>query len=970
MLTMLTTISFATMASREAVGDDFIQIRTSTSPPVVEPGKPLNISVSVKSLSDHASMDVVLRYSLNGAGQSHPVVTGQKTIKLDSSGNSEPVTIDDVMPSQEGVFEFRCVLEADQQNVWTRFRRRDQPIAESQQHLISLGDTAKAIESSSMDWTTVSVIRPSESSWSVDQWLPKRATRLMPGAIGKSGELTNGKSADELTSMIDPQNVFQASLPIAKPHHPHRITIRYPALMAGQLRVDAASGENRGGLPTSFVMTRDDRAIVAEGISNAPNSEITATHWATHSFIYYPSGDDRIWLTNLSDDQKVGFESIRIEAGPERLSFASTEVARRRDVPLRISNQNWVESMTLDLDHSGLLDQFSGSTSALYKTWTAAERLSNHALANGTNGIAIPLSEPEQLDIPIRVFRRRGLRVWIAVDDMSDESNSRVKEVVRRHQNDGVIAGLIVRVGALNALETVEHSENLFSELQRSIPDDLHLLVESEETATTRDGTVNVKQFVRPSHERLSSRTDFQHALETASIATSGTNIAAVVGQTDAFGDPVVLCHQLVMDACRIIDQLDPSVLLIEIPLTTSSLNPKLANTLHAYASMPDHSRQIESADQSHSFVRLRSMESDGKTYLALFNTAPWESVVDFMSSDGSHWETVTRSGAAQTATNTPVKDGSSPGTMITLQPISGGRFRIPLSAGSVTLLRSSDANKGVESWMASIGGSSEANDNVKKRITSIVERIGVLADPQPYPGLINGGFEQFGGIGLVGWMHAQHPRDCVVIDKNECVEGRQAVMLTTDATVSARTWLVSETILPPRTGRLAVSMACRGEVKSSDSTHKLRVSIEATDGGTPIRHSQEFAVPCNGKWGARGIVLEADMINPRTTESLRVTIDSLSPGRVWIDDIQIHDYFPTAKERGEFQTQTFLAVQGLQRGNLTQSARLLNNPWSNFLLLTPTAMAETVPATTPTPDQVPGVADRMKSWLPRPLRF
>ncbi len=118
-------------------------------------------------------------------------------------------------------------------------------------------------------------------------------------------------------------------------------------------------------------------------------------------------------------------------------------------------------------------------------------------------------------------------------------------------------------------------------------------------------------------------------------------------------------------------------------------------------------------------------------------------------------------------------------------------------------------------------------------------------------------------------------------------------------------------------------------------------------------------------------MVLEVDGIEPSTVESLRLTIDSLTSGRVWVDDVRLHDWFPLTKEKKELQSLAFLAVQGLQRGNLTPSARLLQNHWARYLL--PDGDLEQPPVVidaTQTQEETPGMADRIRSWIPRPLRF
>ncbi len=260
---------------------------------------------------------------------------------------------------------------------------------------------------------------------------------------------------------------------------------------------------------------------------------------------------------------------------------------------------------------------------------------------------------------------------------------------------------------------------------------------------------------------------------------------------------------------------------------------------------------------------------------------------------------------------------------------------------------------------------------DIKDKVTAVVERIGVLSDPEPYQELSNGGFEKQGGVGIPGWMHTQHPPNAVRVDTSEAIEGNNSVLLTTDQRNTNRAWLVSETIKPPASNRLAVSLACRGELAGDQSKHRLRVSIEGTRDGQPFRQAAEFDVARDGQWQQRRVVLEASGVDPDNVESVRLTIDSLSAGRVWIDEIQLHDWFPTTQERGELQGEAFLAVQGLQRGNVTPAARLLHNYWAQYLI-EQESYREVAPVlqAAQQEEEPSGMADRIKSWLPRPLRF
>ena len=299
-----------------------------------------------------------------------------------------------------------------------------------------------------------------------------------------------------------------------------------------------------------------------------------------------------------------------------------------------------------------------------------------------------------------------------------------------------------------------------------------------------------------------------------------------------------------------------------------------------------------------------------------MISVVPWNTDVDLEMTVPTQWQVIGRG-----ETNLIDEPTQSSG---------GIRTRVTVPTGQMVVLRSKEqSNTAIRSWTTRVSGGPEAIESIKQKVTLIVERIGVLGDFSRYPSLTNGGFEQSGGMGLVGWLHAQHPPGCVQLDDQEFAEGSHSVLLTTITPAVARTWLVSETIEPPQSGRLAVSLACRAEVKSDDAPHLLRISIEATRQGDPIRFSRDLEVPSNGQWTQRDVILEADEIDTTAIESLRLTIDSLSGGRVWIDDVQLHDRFPIEKERAELQSQAFLAVQGLQRGNLLPSGRLLQNHWA-----------------------------------------
>ena len=461
----------------------------------------------------------------------------------------------------------------------------------------------------------------------------------------------------------------------------------------------------------------------------------------------------------------------------------------------------------------------------------------------------------------------------------------------------------------------------------------------------------------------LSNRIQFDRQIaysdETLTNVDPGATVCLCTVVSPQVPGPPAVHDRTAGDVSRAIDRHDPSLLMIRVPALTGGLSSRLAATLEDFTALPLKSQRVESVDPTSRTVSLKSSIVDGRLTVAIINRAPWESEVEFECSDAIAWQT-NRIDESQSQDSVVNSDGK-----ITT---------VVLPANQLVVLKSTDvAPRGwsIVSWTSRASGGAEALERIKKDVSAVVARLGMLSDPKDYPVLSNGGFEQQGGVGLVGWLHAQHPPDSVRVDQNESLEGSRSVVLTADARSASRTWLVSETFQPPSTGRLAVSLAVRGELRSDHTAHRVRVSIEGTRDNEPLRRSREFDVTCDGKWQSRKVVLEVDGIEPSAVKSLRLTIDSLSAGRIWVDDVHLHDQFPLAKERGTLQRQAFLAVQGLQRGNLTPSAQLLQNHWAKFLLTEAASRAPAVAEKTKQPpESSPGVADRIRGWLPRPLRF
>ena len=170
--------------------------------------------------------------------------------------------------------------------------------------------------------------------------------------------------------------------------------------------------------------------------------------------------------------------------------------------------------------------------------------------------------------------------------------------------------------------------------------------------------------------------------------------------------------------------------------------------------------------------------------------------------------------------------------------------------------------------------------------------------------------------------------------------------------------------------------------------------------------------VPRDGRWRDYPLAVEVVDVPSDRSSTLRIAFDMLDPGTVCIDDVVRHERFTPRVDREALRSTAFLAMRGLQRGDLTGAVRLLSMPAADELLWdypprnpervpvdlsrrnnsdpdVPPGRAATGPSPrTPTPGGRAAGADnsdppqpdetgpaasvtrRLRGWLPKALRF
>ena len=1058
----------STWSIRRAANDE-MRLNGLQAVPVYEPNAPLELAAAVNAMTGQASSVLTFHYSIVQVANQKTVTRHRKSITINAAGNSDVIPITESVPEAPGVYEIRCHLTKDDDRIWDRLRGREAPLVKIGRPFFVTSKPETNTSPETDIWQFAGTLRPSESNWSVGQWLPKTTTRFIPGVNSSQPEtkLEQDQHAGEMVSLLPTDKPFQASLPVLTAGKPHKITLRLPASQNIQLQVEAGGLYDRERPATKFILS-DTKTI-------DPNEQ-----WRTYTFVHYPAKDDQIWLTNLGDGV-LQLESIEVQAGPSHLSRPHADeddfssLTPTRNTILQISDLDWVDSLTKDISARHSLDGFDVQTIDAFELWIALDRICDLSKANGMNGIMLPANaggntlfqtrdllpvtdstpaRTNQLATAMALLANRGLKTHVHLDpdfllhpveQALMERPDLLQQLTRSQQGNAFqynllhpivqqslqkllaelcfhcgqpdhFAGITIDCGPESHLQPVAEmfdSDATLTTFAQSL--NVNVPAEQLRAWSQGDGKETYKNWVlqatnrcfddlqsgeRPAllnlkfdsagnrsaqptstktdsptfkpgkrfptgfgntHSYTNSRLLVRKALRVPVPSDEGAVASNVYFNTKLQLDdtPLVQDQKRVLeDTCHLIDRLDPTSLVIQLPIDGRILRPELVVLLEAFQHLPRTGMQpVEVESRAQNTVRVKTIQKEGYLHLSFLCLTPWANEIDIATSQRVEWKAV----------------GENP-EGIQIEYLNGNRTRIRVAEGQLILLRSSQPvpDTKITSCRSRLSGGTAALAEIKRKVTLVAQRIGILFEFESYDALNNGGFEKAGELGLVGWLHAQHPSGCVRVDNAQPFEGKHSILLTTEPNTTARTWLVSETIEPPKSGRLAVSLACRAEASKNAGMHRLRISLEATENGKPIRYSNEFDIPKNGQWGNREVQLEALNIDSANMHSLRLTIDSLSSGQIWIDDIKLHDQFPTVGERDELQSGAFLAVQGLQNNNLAPAGRLLQNGWARYLLkLDPLKESELNTTETKTEtEETPGIAERIRNWIPRPLRF
>ncbi len=323
--------------------------------------------------------------------------------------------------------------------------------------------------------------------------------------------------------------------------------------------------------------------------------------------------------------------------------------------------------------------------------------------------------------------------------------------------------------------------------------------------------------------------------------------------------------------------------------------------------------------------LTVRQLQHGGRTYVYAINDTPWPvtASLDLAGVGNGALEVLGQQPAG--ATLPPIY---AQGTQSTRT------WSVSLAPWDMTAAVLDSSAAKVVDWKADV--SREALAELRAEVDNLRSRANRLRDPRPLTVLTNPDFESpiTDGV-LPGWEYSRGADISVQVDSRQSRGGRNSLHIRSDGPV---TWVRSNPFQAPSTGRLSVWIWLK--IEDEDAQPPLQLAIEGRlDGeayyrparvGASDRRGGPIPPALSNDWAP--YLVRIDHLPTSGLTDLRVAVDLMGKGEVWVDDVQVFDLWFDKTERSELLKTVALASLQLGKGDVTQCGRMLGGFWPQFL--------------------------------------
>lgn len=188
---------------------------------------------------------------------------------------------------------------------------------------------------------------------------------------------------------------------------------------------------------------------------------------------------------------------------------------------------------------------------------------------------------------------------------------------------------------------------------------------------------------------------------------------------------------------------------------------------------------------------------------------------------------------------------------------------------------------------------------------------------------LVDSSFEQ--PLNSGGWNAASGDGSSVLLDSEQPATGLTSVHMEA---VRAKASVTSNVFDAPATRRLLMAVKLR--TSTADATIPLRCQLLTSD-----PNYQPYADLSQEQMTTsfRTFLLPFSDVPGDPNLKMKLKLELIGPGEVWIDDIQLYDKWFHKNERKELQRLLYLAASQLGKGDMVSCYEELSGYWPRFLL-------------------------------------
>ncbi len=350
---------------------------------------------------------------------------------------------------------------------------------------------------------------------------------------------------------------------------------------------------------------------------------------------------------------------------------------------------------------------------------------------------------------------------------------------------------------------------------------------------------------------------------------------------------------------------------------------------------LPSVPMSISSIDKGDSNIRVRTTVVNNDTYLQVINNAPWPERISMDVHVAGATGLVEVLGKPDLRLNTSASQPPSSRIKAASNIKRATLWQFDIGPYELIAIKVSDPQ-------FRLIGFAHATDadvltELKREIEELENRVRRIADHSPLRGLgLQGDFEQWTANQTpVGWTLSSLPGVRIDAERALPHSGQSCIMLENRNPAPVQAWIESDAIQIPNSGRMVVEAWVRAS--PIEASPLVRLSVQGrTKDGRGFERSQEFGRKPGGEipadWGKRPLALHIADIPKDDLVQLKVAIDLVGSGRIWVDDVQAYETYLTPDERLRIDSQLFLAKRELPKNNAFAAEQAVASHWARYL--------------------------------------